>query len=138
MWQFFNEKGSPVWKFLFEPVSVLEEYIRQVITKGLEQGIYYQEWRTMFSSSVIDSKDEKKDIKAYLDVVARIVKEEKVKNSKFLGAKIIYCVPRIFKPARVDQEVKDLIKLRETPAYRELIAGKSPEKSSVSKLTKLL
>ena len=83
----------------------------------------------MFSSFVIDSKDEKKDIRAYLDIVYRVVDEEKKKNSKFLGAKVVYCVPRVFKPAQVRQQVQHLVELRKVSRYRELIAVKNPEKS---------
>jgi hypothetical protein len=106
----------------------LARYASKVIQVGLENGIYYQEWRTMFLSPSIDEHEK------YLQLIYDVVAAEKKRNARFLGASIIYCVTREFDRVvpppvaflGVTWQVENLIKLlgKKDKPWKELIVGK--------------
>jgi adenosine deaminase CECR1 len=130
MWTRFNKVGTPIWKHFFMHESVLREYTQRLIKNGLDQGIYYQEWRTVFLTPkpVIDTKGNKQGHEYYLNIMNQEIKKAR-SNPQFVGAKIIWCVSREFGLKHnpeflgVDWQVDHLIELRNKKEYQSLIAG---------------
>jgi hypothetical protein len=103
----------------------LKRYTSKVIQVGLQNGIYYQEWRTTFLSPSIVEHEK------YLQVIYDVVAAEKATNKRFLGASIIYCVTREFDRVAIPPflgvtwQVDNLITLLgKNKKWKELIVGK--------------
>jgi hypothetical protein len=142
-WVHFNKKGTVTWKYFFYYEHFLEAYTREVIRRGVEQNIFWQEWRTTFlGKPVVVTKVNGKwtqfveddGVIEYLKIVQRAINKERETQKLFKGAVIIWCVTREYE--REDSinkgQVARLLHIRgkvddESGEYlfRRLISGKN-------------